>query len=165
MGSVMTNIYDGLDEYNDTFKPIPLQQVLPPMFDRIWQWNDIANVEPSETTMKLYKKLITEEYNEFIDAFDQNQALDFKSPVYETEELDACIDMMWVIVGYMRSRGWSKETVFAAIEEVERSNYSKFVETEDGYRCVKREDGKILKPDTFSPADIAAIIQQSYLEE
>ena len=59
-------------------------------------------------------------------------------------KVDACVDMMWVIVGYMRARGWSKELVKAAIDEVDRSNFfSKFVEDEMVFiQCVKREDGR-----------------------
>lgn len=122
---------------------------LPPVLDSIWKWNNIAGTLTDDPkTMELYKNLITEEYEEFIEAY---QAKD------EVEELDACIDLMWVINGYMRSRGWSQELVKAAFDEVERSNYSKFVDDNGIVRCVKRDDGKILKPSTFSPADIASL--------
>lgn len=123
---------------------------LPNEIDRIWQWNDISGTKTNDRlTMELYKKLITEEYEEFLEGYANDD---------QVEELDACVDMMWVIVGYMRARGWSKELVKAAIDEVDRSNFSKFVEDENGaIQCVKREDGKILKPSTFSPADIASL--------
>ena len=137
------------------------QEVLPSMFNNIWRWNDIAGVESNHQTMKLYEKLITEEYNEFMEAFTGNAALNFEAEVLEAEELDACIDLIWVIVGYMRSRGWTKETVQEAIEEVERSNYSKFVEGADGtLECIKRSDGKIQKPKEFSPANMLTIIEK-----
>jgi hypothetical protein len=42
---------------------------------------------------KLYKKLIDEEYHEFLEAFYTDDTV---------EEIDACFDMMWVIVGYMK---------------------------------------------------------------
>lgn len=127
-----------------------VKKILPNELDRIWQWNDIAGTKTNDrSTMELYKKLITEEYEEFLEGYANDD------PV---EELDACVDMMWVIVGYMRVRGWSKELVKAAIDEVDRSNFSKFVKDENGFiQCIKREDGKILKPSTFSPADIASL--------
>jgi hypothetical protein len=39
---------------------------------------------------RLYKTLIDEEYAEFIEAWNAND---------EVEKIDACFDMMWVIVG------------------------------------------------------------------
>lgn len=132
---------------------------LPYEIEDIWRWNDIAGVEKDLNKVALYRKLITEEYNEFVDGFIDSAISGFTNKDAEVEELDACVDMIWVIVGYMRSRGWSKETVTAAIEEVRRSNYSKFVTKPDGtVECVKRADGKILKPDTFSPADIHTLL-------
>lgn len=125
---------------------------LPSPLPKIWEWNEIANVAKNEETRKLYSKLITEEYDEFIEAFESND---------EVEELDACVDMVWVITGYMRARGWSVQTIKEAFNEVERSNYSKFVKEGNEFKCVKREDGKILKPETFSPADIESIINRS----
>lgn len=121
---------------------------LPSIFEKIWEWNDIAGTQKNETVMELYKNLITEEYEEFLEGYENKD---------QVEELDACVDMIWVIVGYMRSRGWSKELVKAAFDEVERSNYSKFVNENGVVKCVKRDDGKILKPSTFSPADIRSL--------
>lgn len=121
---------------------------LPSIFEKIWEWNDIAGTQKNETMMELYKNLITEEYEEFLEGYENKD---------QVEELDACVDMIWVIVGYMRSRGWSKELVKAAFDEVERSNYSKFVNENGVVKCVKRDDGKILKPSTFSPADIRSL--------
>jgi hypothetical protein len=46
---------------------------------------------------QLYKNLIKEEVAEFWEAVDEND---------DVEQLDACFDMMWVIVGYMKARGW-----------------------------------------------------------
>ena len=140
-GDILQAAFDG---------KLKLDSPFPNELDRIWKWNDIAGTKTNDrSTMESYKKLITEEYEEFLEGYANDD------PV---EELDACVDMMWVIVGYMRARGWSKELVKAAIDEVDRSNFSKFIEDENGViQCVKREDGKILKPSTFSPADIATL--------
>lgn len=45
-------------------------------------------------------------------------------------------------------------------DEVERSNYSKFIKNEDGsVSCIKNEHGKIQKPETFSKADVKGIFE------
>ncbi len=153
-----------VEEIQQKINAVVAQQkatVLPPVLEDIWTWNDIAGVGKSQQTMKLYKNLITEEYNEFIDAFSGNKALNFECEVFETEELDGCVDMIWVIMGYMRARGWSKETIMAAIEEVRRSNYTKFIEEDGEYKCIKRADGKIQKPEHFSTANLLAVIESN----
>lgn len=134
---------------------------LPKILEEIWNWNDIAGVTPSHDTMKLYKNLITEEYSEFIEAFTENSTLNYENEVLETDELDGCIDMVWVIMGYMRARKWSKETIMAAFEEVSRSNYTKFIEEDGKFRCVKRADGKIQKPGHFSTANLLPIVEKN----
>ena len=82
---------------------------------------------------ELYKKLIIEEYSEFIEADTNND---------DVERLDACFDMIWVIVGYMKSRGWDCE---AAWDEGAYSNLAK-IDPATG-KVIRREDGKILKPE------------------
>jgi predicted HAD superfamily Cof-like phosphohydrolase len=82
---------------------------------------------------QLYKKLIDEEYEEFLEAYYAND---------DAEQLDACFDMIWVIVGYMKSRGWDCE---AAWDEGAYSNLAK-IDKVTG-KVIRREDGKILKPE------------------
>jgi predicted HAD superfamily Cof-like phosphohydrolase len=67
------------------------------------------------------------------------------------ETADACADLIWVIEGLCHSLGIPLQKVW---DEVNRSNMSKTV---DG-KLIKREDGKVLKPDTYSPPDIATIL-------
>jgi len=93
----------------------------------------------------LYFKLIIEEYNEFIQAcHDKNDA----------EQLDACFDMMWVIIGYMKSRGWDCENAW---DEGAKSNLSK-IDQKTGF-VIRREDGKILKPDGWQPPNFAKFVK------
>jgi predicted HAD superfamily Cof-like phosphohydrolase len=86
---------------------------------------------------ELYKKLIIEEYSEFLEADANND---------DVERLDACFDMIWVIVGYMKSRGWDCE---AAWDEGAYSNLAK-IDKITG-KVIRREDGKILKPEGWKP--------------
>jgi predicted HAD superfamily Cof-like phosphohydrolase len=94
---------------------------------------------------RLYKKLIDEEYAEFIEAWEAND---------DTEKADACFDMMWVIVGYMRSRGWDCEELW---DEGAKSNLSKIDPLSGLVR--RREDGKILKPEGWKPPDFAKFVK------
>ena len=90
---------------------------------------------------RLYKGLIDEEYAEFIEAWNAND---------DVEKIDACFDMMWVIVGYMKSRGWDCEGIW---DEGAQSNLAKIDPTTGLVR--RREDGKILKPEGWQPPDFA----------
>jgi predicted HAD superfamily Cof-like phosphohydrolase len=95
---------------------------------------------------KLYLKLIHEEYQEFKDALAEDD---------DVEQLDACFDMMWVIVGYMKARGWDCN---AAWDEGAQSNLSK-IDKETG-KVIRRDDGKILKPEGWKPPDFAKFVQK-----
>lgn len=86
----------------------------------------------------LYMDLVAEEFNELHEAV-------IKKDIVETA--DACADLIWVVEGLMYSLGIDPQTVW---DEVARSNMSKIVEG----KLVKREDGKVLKPDTFRPPNI-----------
>ncbi len=94
---------------------------------------------------RLYKKLIDEEYAEFIEAWNAND---------DTEKCDACFDMIWVIVGYMKSRGWDCEEIW---DEGAKSNLSKIDPMTGLVR--RREDGKILKPEGWKPPDFAKFVK------
>ena len=93
----------------------------------------------------LYKKLIDEEYAEFIEAWEAND---------DVEKLDACFDMIWVIVGYMKSRGWDCN---GAWEEGAQSNLSKIDPTTG--KVIRREDGKILKPEGWKEPDFTKFMK------
>jgi predicted HAD superfamily Cof-like phosphohydrolase len=99
--------------------------------------NDLSN---------LYLKLIEEEYTEFQQALNDND---------DAEQLDACFDMMWVIIGYMKARGWDCE---AAWDEGARSNLIKIDPTTG--KVIRREDGKILKPEGWKPPNFAKFVQK-----
>lgn len=93
----------------------------------------------------LYMKLIQEEYTELMDA---------EAVSDDAEICDACFDLMWVIVGYMKSRGWDCENIW---DEGAKSNLSK-IDKATG-KVIKREDGKILKPEGWRPPDFAKFVK------
>lgn len=96
------------------------------------------------TQAELYKKLIKEEVEEFWEA---------EAASDDVEQLDACFDMIWVIVGYMKSRGWDCE---AAWDEGAKSNLSKIDPATGLVR--RREDGKILKPEGWKTPDFSKFV-------
>jgi len=110
------------------------------VFDDVHQFliacGQTANM-PNPSQAELYKTLIEEEYKEFQEACENADSV---------EQLDACFDMIWVIIGYMKSRGWDCEKSW---DEGAKSNLSK-IDKATG-KVIKREDGKILKPEGWKP--------------
>lgn len=97
---------------------------------------------PDPKTAELYQALIAEEFKEFIEA----------KP--EAEEFKELLDCIWVLTGYALAKGW---LVRSAWDEVARSNLSK-IDPETS-KCIKREDGKYLKPPTYSPPDLERFLK------
>lgn len=97
----------------------------------------------NDAQVRLYMDLITEEYNETLDAYNNGDIV---------ELADGLADMVWVIMGMASSLDIDFEAVW---EEVSRSNMSKFV---DGVAIRNPETGKIMKPDTFSEPDLATVL-------
>lgn len=94
---------------------------------------------------ELYKKLIKEEVEEFWEA---------EAASDDVEQIDACFDMIWVIVGYMKSRGWDCESIW---DEGAISNLSKIDPVTN--KVIRREDGKIMKPEGWKPPDFTKFVK------
>lgn len=73
------------------------------------------------------------------------------------EAADAVGDILVVTYGAANRLGFKAKDVF---HEVDRSNKTKFHVDDKGRRYVKRRltDGKVIKPDHYSPADIAGVL-------
>ena len=95
---------------------------------------------PDPKTMVLRERLIQEEFDEL------KEALKAENLPAIAKEL---ADLLYVVYGTAVSYGIDMAPVF---REVQRSNMSKV----GGY---KREDGKWVKPPTYSPARIAPILE------
>ena len=100
--------------------------------------------ERNDKNVLLYKNLIREEFDEFVKAYLENN---------DEEQLDGCMDLIWVILGYCYMRGYD---VKGAWEEVARSNLSK-IDRLSG-KVLKREDGKVMKPDGWTPPDLSKFV-------
>jgi len=112
------------------------------MYNDVVKFIQSCDQEKTSQNAGLYTKLITEEYGEFLDAD------------YDVDELDACMDMIWVILGYCYMRGWDVE---GAWNEVARSNLAK-INPETG-KVNKREDGKVLKPEGWTPPELKQFLK------
>jgi predicted HAD superfamily Cof-like phosphohydrolase len=87
--------------------------------------------------------LIEEEFWELKQAFSEGDVVAYA---------DAVADLLYVVYGTADEAGIDADAVFA---EVHRSNMSKV--GADG-KVLKRADGKILKPDTYSPPDVESVL-------
>lgn len=108
------------------------------------QLSDSNSEEEKENISELYKDLIDEEYSELDDAYERGD---------DEKILDGCFDLIWVVAGYMISRGWDFS---GAWEEGANSNLSK-IDKETG-KVKRREDGKILKPAGWKDPDFKQFV-------
>jgi len=114
------------------------------MYNDVCKFIDACDQIPSNETISLYNSLIIEEFLEFKQARLKNDTI---------EELDACMDLIWVILGFCRMKGFD---VNGAWDEVSRSNLAK-IDSATG-KVIKRPDGKVLKPDGWTAPNLAPFI-------
>jgi len=101
--------------------------------------------EPSEANYKMYLDLIREETDELEEAIIDND---------KVEQLDALVDILVVTMGAIRAAGWDGE---GAWKEVMDTNFAKI--NPDTGKVRKREDGKVLKPEGWSPPNLAQFVK------
>jgi predicted HAD superfamily Cof-like phosphohydrolase len=100
----------------------------------------------NEEQFKMYLGLIAEETEELSVALANGDRV---------ETLDALLDMVVVIVGAMHSAGFDAE---GGWKEVMNTNFAK-IDKETG-KVRKREDGKVLKPQGWTPPDLEPFIER-----
>ena len=103
----------------------------------------IYPVFPEEHIQRLRIDLIEEELDELHLGIDNQDIV---------EVADALTDLLYVVYGAGHALGIDLDECF---QEVHQSNMSKL--GEDG-RVIKREDGKVLKPDTYFPPDLKSVL-------
>jgi predicted HAD superfamily Cof-like phosphohydrolase len=113
----------------------------------VLMFQQACDQKPCIENASLYHNLIVEEYSEFIHARRDND---------EVEQLDACMDMIWVILGFCHMKGYD---VQKAWDEVLRSNMAK-VDPTTG-KVIRRADGKILKPEGWKPPDLSKFTRKN----
>ena len=101
---------------------------------------------PNKDQFNMYLGLIEEEAEELNDAIRNNDSV---------EALDALVDILVVTIGAIHSMGADAE---GAWNEVMRTNFAKIDPVTGKVR--KREDGKILKPESWSPPDLKPYVKK-----
>lgn len=117
---------------------------------------------PCPLTQNLRYRLIDEEAQELRDATNL------------IEYLDAVGDLLYVVYGAAIAAGFTAQQVEATVYEIHRSNMSKLWSADEidnipadcrashvgeGRYIVRRNDGKIIKSPTYSPANLQPIIE------
>ena len=111
------------------------------MYNDVKTFIEACDQQKNIDNIFLYADLIDEEYKEFCDSTNH------------VDTLDACMDMIWVILGYCYMQGYDVE---GAWNEVARSNLAK-INPETG-KVIKREDGKVLKPEGWTPPQLERFV-------
>jgi predicted HAD superfamily Cof-like phosphohydrolase len=93
----------------------------------------------------MYRNLIAEEVRELHEAVENNDRV---------EQLDALIDILVVTIGALHSMGADAE---GAWKEVLQTNLAK-IDPSTG-KVIKREDGKVLKPEGWHPPKLADFLK------
>lgn len=121
------------------------------LMDSVRAWHEAAGIVNGEVPTIAYlskderelrRDLLAEEWLEYMEAEEADNIV---------EIADALGDMMYVIAGTALSYGINLEDV---IQEICYSNDTKIV---DG-KVLKRDDGKILKPDTYIAPDLYRVL-------
>ena len=102
----------------------------------------------NEAQARLYIDLIDEEFRELCDGFLRRHIGDIA---------DGGADLVWVVQGLFTTLGIDFNKVW---EEVRASNMSK---VSDNGKIKKREDGKILKPESYFKPDIDRVLKEQGL--
>jgi predicted HAD superfamily Cof-like phosphohydrolase len=109
---------------------------------RIGEKPELPNID--ERSLRV--RLLSEEFEEYRSAEYDNDIV---------EIADALADIIYIACGTAVSYGIPLDKVF---EEVHRSNIAKLV---DG-KVLRREDGKVQKPEGWTPPDIDGVLKKSH---
>jgi predicted HAD superfamily Cof-like phosphohydrolase len=103
---------------------------------------------PSTERIELRVKLVDEEVGETLSALATRDMV---------EVADGIIDSIYVLIGMGLELGLPLGALW---NEVQRSNMAKAVEQPDGtFKVLKRADHKVLKPEGWTPPDIAGVLR------
>jgi len=107
------------------------------------QMVNVVPTIPDEGTRQMRHSILIEEVNEL------------QSATTHIDALDAITDILYVLLGTAHAYGLG-DKVEAAFNEVHRSNMTKVMP--DG-KVLKREDGKIIKPDTYEKPNLQKVLE------
>ena len=105
----------------------------------------------SPQNARLQQRLISEEYEEFLEAHAESV-----SYIQNTRAREHCLkeltDLVYVAYQYAAAAGWDLDE---ALTRVHKSNLSKL---DDDLRPIKREDGKVMKGPNYQPANLIDLV-------
>jgi phosphoribosyl-ATP pyrophosphohydrolase len=111
----------------------------------------------NKTLVAMWTTLVGEEFDELIDSINI-AGLDDNDRNYPANMANVCaeaVDLVYVTMGLMNAMGLPFNEMFEAIHD---ANMDKVV---DG-KVIRREDGKILKPKGWMPADKLSVINEAW---
>lgn len=94
------------------------------------------------SAIKLRYELMREENKEYLDAGNNYDIV---------EQLDACVDMLYILAGTINELGF-KDIIEEGFNRVHKNNMTKV--GPDG-KVIRNPEGKILKPEGFVPVDLS----------
>lgn len=131
---------------------VSYSQHMNPIVQSLLEFNEAFDIPKLETPnlgpkelIELRIKLLTEEVQEYAEAARSGDLV---------EVLDALADIGYILAGTIINHGM-QDIYDDAFNEVHRSNMSKLV---DG-KVIRREDGKVLKPEGWQPPQLAQFLQ------
>lgn len=115
------------------------------MYNDVVKFIEACEQERNDKNVELYQKLIREEFDEFVRDYFAGD---------NEGQLDGCMDMIWVILGYCYMKGYD---VQGAWDEVARSNLAKIDETTG--KVIKNKFGKVMKPEGWTPPNLKPFVK------
>jgi len=115
------------------------------------EFRKLYKIESSDSkpVRKYQRDLITEEFNEFIEA---EGMLFRESDRFKEECLKELADLVYVCYQYAANMGWDLDR---ALELIHKSNLSKL---DENGQPIYREDGKILKGPNYTKPNLNSLI-------
>lgn len=123
------------------------------ILEPVRKFNDAFGIETleepknlSQDKVKLNARLMAEETTEYREAGMKKDLV---------EVADALGDQMYILAGNILKHGL-QDKIADVYMEIQRSNMDKL---DDSGKPIKREDGKVIKPDTWTPPNIKKILE------
>jgi len=108
-----------------------------------------VNNSTTPASRTLQRRLIVEEFKEFLDA--ENQLI-MGLTVNSADCLKELADLVYVCYQYAANLGWDLDE---ALDRVHKSNLSKL---DDSGNPIYREDGKVLKGPNYQPPNLTDLV-------
>lgn len=108
--------------------------------------------------VSLWSMLIMEEHKELQEALDNMTMYNLDADQFYTNMSEVCaeaVDLVYVVMGLMNAMGLPFQEMF---DEIHSANMRKVVNG----KVLKNQNGKVIKPDSWFPADKLRILVEAY---